>query len=162
QRYGLEHPIANDSKFAIWERYGVKSWPTLYLIDPAGKAIVGVSGEGKGDLLDAYISKTIKVFDETKQIDRDKVIGKPDKLAATTVETLAGTAKQLRSDGGPAKTTPLNSPWGVALSADGKLLYIAMAGDHRLWVLDLTAGEAHVLAGNGHEDIVDGSFAQAS
>jgi DNA-binding beta-propeller fold protein YncE len=228
----------------------VRSWPTLFLIDPAGKAIVGLSGEGKYDLLDAYISRTIKVFDETKQIDRDKVVGKPEKLAATTlafpakitaqpenkrlfiadtnnhrivvcgadgaiknivgngksvladgdlsnssfhmphgiaavgdvlyvadcenhairkidlaankVETIAGTGKQGHSNGGPAKLTPLNSPWDVALSADGKVLYIAMAGDHRLWLLDLTKDEVSVLAGNGREDIVDGPFASAS
>src|SRR6187401_3269874 len=27
-RYGLEHPIANDADYKIWEQYAVSAWPT--------------------------------------------------------------------------------------------------------------------------------------
>ena len=251
QRYGLQHPIANDSEFAIWNRYDVHSWPTLMLIDPAGKLIGTVSGEGHYDVLDAFVSQAVKVFDEQKLIDREKVIGKPEPMAGSVlkfpakivaqpdkhrlfiadtnhnrilisgadgavtdtigngqaalndgsytsasfymphgmavtgdtlyvadcenqcirkvdlqskkVEMIAGTGKQVRAaHGGPAKSTPLDSPWDLALSDDGKTLYIAMAGDHRIWSMDRAGGIVDVLAGNGAEDIVDGPFANAS
>src|SRR5688500_10161248 len=43
-RYEIEHPVYNDSKFAAWQSYGVRAWPTRVLIDPAGYIIGGVSG----------------------------------------------------------------------------------------------------------------------
>jgi DNA-binding beta-propeller fold protein YncE len=251
QRYELEHPIANDDKMAIWERYSVSSWPTLILVDPAGKAFLFATGEGNFEELDKYISHAIKIFDEKKLIDRNKVVGKvevpenavlrfPAKivaqpetkrlfiadtnhnrilvssadgtvtdvigngkadlkdgsfseasfhmphgmtasgdvlyaadcenhvirkidLKAKTVETAAGTGKQIWSKaGGPAKTTPLNSPWDVLLSPDGKTMYIAMAGDHRIWAMNMTASTVDIFAGNGRENIVDGPFNQSS
>ena len=36
-RYGLEHPVINDSEFRVWNEYTVRAWPTLVLIDSRGK-----------------------------------------------------------------------------------------------------------------------------
>ena len=46
-RYEIKHPVVNDAKHAIWNRYGVQSWPTAILIDPEGKAVYARSGEFK-------------------------------------------------------------------------------------------------------------------
>lgn len=89
-------------------------------------------------------------------------------LKAGTVETIAGTGRQGREDrvaGGPALKVSLNSPWDLWLQ-DQKL-YIAMAGHHQIWVLDLATKMMAPFAGNGRETIVDGppeeaSFAQPS
>jgi len=35
-RYEIEHPVYNDSEYAVWQSYGVRAWPTQVLIDPAG------------------------------------------------------------------------------------------------------------------------------
>ena len=43
-----------------------------------------------------------------------------------------------------------------------KALYIAMAGPHQIWKLDLAAGVVCVFAGSGHEDIMDGPAASAN
>ncbi len=57
-------------------------------------------------------------------------------LKGRTVGTLAGTGKQGHERrGGALLTTSLNSPWDL-VHIDGKL-YIAMAGPHQLWVIDL-------------------------
>ncbi len=67
---------------------------------------------------------------------------------------------------GPPLKTALNSPW--ALWVHGHELYIAMAGPHQIWQMSLTKHEIGLFAGNGREDIVDGtrplqcSFAQPS
>src|ERR1041384_821054 len=45
-RYEIEHPIVNDADFKIWNAYTVDSWPTRYLIDPAGYIIGRLRGEG--------------------------------------------------------------------------------------------------------------------
>lgn len=78
-------------------------------------------------------------------------------LHRRTVTTIAGTGKLGRgfSQGGKARAVDLRSPWDVAYHA-GKL-YIAMAGSHQLWVMDLRQGTLFPFAGNGFEGIRDGA-----
>jgi DNA-binding beta-propeller fold protein YncE/thioredoxin-related protein len=77
-------------------------------------------------------------------------------LAGQLVETVAGTGRQeymiVRS--GPARTTNLNSPWDV-LYHDGRL-FIAMAGQHQLWVYDVAGEQIALHAGSGREALTDG------
>ncbi|MCW8132084.1 MAG: redoxin domain-containing protein [Planctomycetota bacterium] len=84
-------------------------------------------------------------------------------LAKKTVETIAGTGEQkFYAATGPGPATALNSPWDVAVTPDGKTLYIAMAGNHAIWSMDLKSGVAGLLAGNRKEDIFDGEFLGAA
>jgi DNA-binding beta-propeller fold protein YncE len=77
------------------------------------------------------------------------------------VTTIAGTGVQARRSpgGGNARTTPLSSPWDLARIGDK--LYVAMAGVHQIWVMDLTRGTISVLAGTSREGAVDGPNAEA-
>ena len=77
-------------------------------------------------------------------------------LETLQVTTLAGTGEQSvgRHAGGNARFVPLASPWDV-IKVDGAL-YIAMAGFHQLWKLDLNSRDLRPHAGNGREHIVDG------
>lgn len=61
--------------------------------------------------------------------------------------------------GGAAPDVALNSPWDVLRHGD--LLYIAMAGHHQIWVLDLTTGIAAPRVGNAREGVLNGPFDQA-
>src|SRR5215212_11014693 len=38
-RYEIEHPVVNDKDMTVWQQYAVRGWPTLMLIDPAGKVV---------------------------------------------------------------------------------------------------------------------------
>src|SRR4029079_16517505 len=69
-RYEIEHPVINDYKMEVWQSYAVRSWPTLMLIDPAGKVLGYLSGEGIYEAFDKLIAKVIEEFDAKKQIDR--------------------------------------------------------------------------------------------
>jgi DNA-binding beta-propeller fold protein YncE len=82
-------------------------------------------------------------------------------LKAKTVKTIAGTGEQGqdRVNGGAALKVGLNSPWDVYLAGD--LLYIAMAGHHQIWVLDLAKGQLSRYAGNGRENILDDTLVHA-
>ncbi|HLJ10147.1 MAG TPA: NHL repeat-containing protein, partial [Planctomycetaceae bacterium] len=83
-------------------------------------------------------------------------------LTEKTVRTIAGTGKQghdRRLGGEPSKTA-LNSPWDL-VHVSGKL-YIAMAGPHQLWVLDLQQNSIRPYAGSGNEDILNGPFGEAA
>ena len=83
-------------------------------------------------------------------------------LRSKTVETISGDGKQaaFRSTGGTAKTSELSSPWDVAKVGDA--LYIAMAGTHQIWKLDLAKNTVAPYAGTGAEARVDADIAHAA
>ena len=83
-------------------------------------------------------------------------------LEDRTVSTLAG-------DGGQASTYPprpgtapgveLASPWDLLLVDD--LLYIAMAGSHQLWSIDLNSARYEPFVGSGREGVANGERLRA-
>ncbi len=91
-------------------------------------------------------------------------------LKAGTTRTVAGTGVQVQTTRmldapAPGTRTGLNSPWG--LHRVGNTLYIAMAGHHQLWTMDIGTGLVNRFAGDGGENLRDGPlfaarFAQPS
>src|SRR6266550_8133468 len=88
-------------------------------------------------------------------------------LKAKTVKTIAGTGQQSHEYGesGAARSIALNSPWDLQLV--GRTLYIAMAGPHQIWQLELDKQQVSTFAGSGREARLDGAlddsaFAQPS
>lgn len=259
-RYEIEHPVVNDSEFAIWRNYAVRAWPTQVLIDPAGYIVGAVTGEGNYDVIDQTIERTVAEFRRRGELNEQplqlalerarvgdlplafpgkvladaradrlfiadsnhnrivvtrldgtlvETIGTGERgmtdgafdratfhrpqgmalddntlyvadtenhairrvdLRARTVSTVAGTGAQTREYGpnvrGAARTTALNSPWDLLL-VGRTALYIAMAGPHQIWKLDLQTNEVGVFAGSGREAREDGAresaaFAQPS
>jgi thiol-disulfide isomerase/thioredoxin len=82
-------------------------------------------------------------------------------LAAKTVKTLAGDGRQGQwvfgaQDG---RSTRLSSPWDI-VHREG-FVFIAMAGLHQIWAYHIESGKIGPFAGSGHENIVDGSLAEA-
>lgn len=59
RRFGLQHPVVNDSDFAIWKEFQVEAWPTLILLGTDGQEISRYEGEGHLKELDADIAKHI-------------------------------------------------------------------------------------------------------
>ncbi len=87
-------------------------------------------------------------------------------LGTWQTTTVAGTGEQSRTQPAPraAAGAPLNSPWALATGGaanDDGMLYIAMAGFHQLWALDLRAGTIGPWAGSLREGIEDGPRASA-
>lgn len=83
-------------------------------------------------------------------------------LEAGRVETLAGTGVQARqfNVAGRGRDVALNSPWDLLLLGDA--LYIAMAGSHQIWRLDLESLEAAPWAGSGAEALHDDALPSAA
>ena len=250
-RYDIEHPVYNDSEYAVWQSYGVRAWPTQVLIDPAGYVVGGVSGEGNYEVIDQAIAKLVDEFGKRGELNQEPlklvlerakvgdlplafpgkiladaasdrlfisdsnhnriVITKLDgtlidtigtgevgandgafdkatffrpqglalagnnlyvadtenhlirrvDLKSRTVETVAGTGKQTHEyfQTGPARQVALSSPWDLQLV--GQTLYIAMAGPHQIWKLDLNTNTVSTFAGSGREARLDGSLQEA-
>src|SRR5687767_7762119 len=56
-RHNIEHPVAVDSDYKVWNAYRVRAWPTMVLIDPEGNVVGEVRGEGNRETLDQVIGK---------------------------------------------------------------------------------------------------------
>jgi thiol-disulfide isomerase/thioredoxin len=250
-RYEIEHPVYNDSEYAVWQSYGVRAWPTQVLIDPAGYIVGGVSGEGNYEVIDQAIAKLVTDFRSKGELNEEplklvlerakvgelplafpgKIIAdaksdrlfiadsnhnrivvtkldgtlvdtigtgdagaadgafdkatfyRPQGMALTgdtlyvadtenhlirrvdlksrNVETIAGTGQQSQEyfKTGPARTVALSSPWDLQLV--DRVLYIAMAGPHQIWMLDLDKNEVSTFAGSGREARLDGPVREA-
>ena len=83
-------------------------------------------------------------------------------LQSGQVETIAGTGEQgYERDGRrPGRDFALSSPWDVVLH--NGTIYIAMAGIHQLWSLELDTGMVGPYAGSGREAITDGPLATSA
>ncbi|MFZ4828684.1 MAG: thioredoxin-like domain-containing protein [Phototrophicaceae bacterium] len=92
-------------------------------------------------------------------------------LSDTSVTTVGGTGIQGRGFPSgttfPALTTDIRSPWDLEFGDDENLLYVAMAGTHQLWTLDLVNEVFSFAVGNGREaqlnrSLQDSELAQPS
>ncbi len=140
----------------------------VVVTDSAGKILLTIGG-GEAGLVDGPIAEARFQEPEGLCVDGDQLyladtenhaVRRVD-LRRKVVETIAGTGRiGAATRRGPGRETPLSSPWDVAL--DGDVLYIAMAGRHQVWTLDLGGGTVGPFAGSGREDIVDGELDDAA
>jgi thiol-disulfide isomerase/thioredoxin len=76
------------------------------------------------------------------------------------VTTVAGTGEQgWPPASGPANTVALSTPWDVLFS--NGLLYIANAGTHQIWTLDIETEILGPLIGSAREGTINGAFERA-
>ena len=141
-RYEIEHPVVNDQDMQIWQEYTVRSWPTLYLIDPVGKIVAYMSGEGVYAQLDGLIAKVIETFDAKKMIDRRPLNLKLERQR-TPSSVLAFPGKVLADEG-------------------SKRLFIADSNHNRIIVVSLDDSSVQEVIGSGDVGLIDGGFETAS
>ena len=80
-------------------------------------------------------------------------------IATGAARTVAGTGQQARTTSDLAAGA-MSSPWDIVL--DGDTLFVAMAGIHQLWTVDLLTGRSEVHCGSGAEALHDGSHSEAA
>lgn len=141
QRYEIEHPVVNDAKHAIWNRYGVNSWPTLLLIDPEGNAVYMRGGEVPFEQLDAVMQAALPYYRAKKVLDETPL---RFDLAAYK-----------------AQPTPLRYPGKVIADEKSNRLFIADSNHNRLVITTLD-GKLLDTIGSGVIGLADGSYAAAS
>lgn len=149
----------------------------IVITDMSGKKIDIIGTGSPGNKIGGY---TEAQFDDPQGMalygdilyvaDRKNHSIKAIDLKKRSVSTAAGTGKQdsetrLLDRPRPAKETGLNSPWDLEII--GTRMFIAMAGHHQIWVMDLEKDQVSPYAGDGRENIRDGPlyaarFAQPS
>lgn len=140
-RYDIRHPVINDGEMAIWRMYGVRSWPTMVLIDPEGFYIGRLSGEGNFETLHEVIRRLVAYH-----------------LAKGTLDPRP-VHFQLESSG--TESTPLRFPGKVAVDAKAGRIYVSDSSHNRIVVADHKSGTVQHVVGDGQAELKDGSFAEA-
>ncbi|MEY3870304.1 MAG: hypothetical protein RLZZ338_4198 [Cyanobacteriota bacterium] len=131
--------------------------------------VLQIIGNGKPGLINGSFSDAQffapqgMTFDEEKEYlyvaDTENHVLRKIDLKQETVETIAGTGSQSHHrapHSGNALETPLNSPWDLIKIRNN--VFIAMAGSHQIWKMDLETGIIETYAGIGQESCVDGNL----
>ena len=179
-RYDLAHPVVNDTQFTLWRQYGVRAWPTLVVIDPAGGIVGGVSGEGHYDVLDKRIGDLLNRFaaqiDATPlplALEKNKssasLLAAPGKIAASGNSVAIADSlhhRILLTDangriaqifGGGATGFEDGAPSVARFFSPQGLcfgdggLYVADTGNHAIRFIDLARRSVTTIAGNGRQ-----------
>lgn len=177
KRFGLEHPVINDSDYAVWKAMDVHAWPTLILLGPDGTEISRYSGEGHRAELERDMKKALKKLDGPvtpladllpQEETKTKLLSFPARLAfgngllwiadsghnrIIAVNPESGEVKETIGTGtqgrqdGPLETAQFNHPRGLTLA--GHILYVADTDNHALRAVDLEAKTVTTRAGTG-------------
>lgn len=140
QEYRIRHPVINDARMTLWNRFGVNSWPTLVLIDANGEYVGSLPGEGHYTQLDNAIGKLIAIHNERGELNATPLRFNPE--------------VDRPSDG------PLLFPGKVAADVEGKRLFISDTGHNRIVQAGLD-GQNSVAIGDGEEGFEDGPYDKA-
>lgn len=189
ERYGIDHPVVNDRDMQIWNAYGAEGWPTLTVIDPAGKLVGQVAGEGHYALLDRVIGALVKEFAARGALDPaplwfdglrrkapDSALLYPGKVLADAahdrlfiadsnhnrivIATLAGAVREVIGSGrkglrdGGYRQAEFAYPQGMAL-ADADTLYVADTDNNAIRRVDLARHTVTTVAGDGRQGYMD-------
>ena len=137
-RYRLEHPVVNDGDFLVWRIWGVRAWPTLVIIDPAGNVVGSYSGEGIYSLFKPIIKSLVQEFDAKGLLDR--------------------TPLRLKLDKEGVPESGLSFPGKVLADETGGRLFIADTNHNRIVITDIASGRVLKVIGSGEPGLNDGDF----
>ncbi len=131
-RYGIEHPVVNDTEFEIWRSYDVRAWPTVWLIHPDGTLVGRLEGEG--------------VYEVVAPVIAEIVSGAAGILAPGRFTTAVERAPE----------SVLFYPGKVEVEPGGRRVAISDTGHHQVVVADRLTGAVEAVFGSGRESFVDG------
>ena len=132
--------------------------------------LIGTGNQGltDGSFTEAqFFAPQGMTFDEENQLlyvaDTENQALRRIDLKRELVETIAGTGEQshdIRPHTGSGLEIALNSPWD--LQKVGNRLFIAMAGPHQIWEMQLQTGIVQTYAGTGAEACIDGPLTESA
>lgn len=134
---GIRFPVASDPAFETWQHYGVRAWPSVVVLDTAGRLVEVASGDMMRDALDGLVAQLLEE-------------------AGTRRARLPDPVQPVLN---PEARLPLSFPGGLAITQNH--LYLADTGHHR--ILELTH-EGRILRqfGSGNAGFLDGSSGECS
>jgi sugar lactone lactonase YvrE/thiol-disulfide isomerase/thioredoxin len=113
RRLGLTHPVVDDPDAATWDRYGVRAWPTVVVVDGDGYVVGSTRGEGVGPAVEQAV-------------------------AAALTSPRRAPLPRLGRKATPGQNGPLSWPAKVAVHPEG--VVVADSGHDRVLVVGLDGG----------------------
>ena len=142
ERHGIRHPVVLDGDHAVWDRFAIRSWPTVVVVDPSGRIAWQKAGE----------------------VTREELIERIGQLLEDHADTLAEAAPPSSDPRAPGGTLSFPGKLHVAHQKDGETrVYIADSGHHRILETRLTEADGwptlEVLRtfGDGEPGLEDGA-----
>lgn len=140
-RYEISHPVLNDSEMIIWRKLGIRSWPSLLLIDAENNACLLASGEGNREVLDQTIGKLIAYHKAT--------------------DTLDDSPFNFKLERDKIPPTPLKYPGKLLADEPNNRLFVSDSNNNRIVISSLD-GKLIDTIGTGQEGADDGDYKSAS
>ncbi|MEO5588311.1 MAG: alkyl hydroperoxide reductase [Gemmatimonadaceae bacterium] len=142
-RLRADHPVLNDRQFRTWRSYAVSAWPTVAVIDPAGRAMGVQAGEFTADFLAPYI----------------------ERVSAELRASGASSSNQLSFPPDAPTVAPGLLRYPGKVEVDGNRLVIADSGNHRIIIArisDTDPSQATIdrIVGDGNPGLVNGRDGQ--
>ena len=139
-RYEIEHPVFNDVGMKYWTQIGARSWPTIVVAGPDGKAFWARGGETTFETLEKVILSQMQKFKDKKLLDST-----PLRFELAEYDR---------------EPTPLRFPGKVLADEKNDRLYIADSNHNRIVVTTLD-GKLIETIGSGKIGSRDGSYRKA-
>ncbi|MBF0620686.1 MAG: redoxin domain-containing protein [Magnetococcales bacterium] len=137
ERYSITFPVAQDENLVLWERYGIKDWPTVVVISPKGeilfKELCGTDISG----LDKRIHTFLQEAKARGEMSSEKL-------------TLSATAKPPGNLSYPTRIKEM-----PCFTSNQKRWALADSGNHQIVVFDDDADEM-ARFGSGQIGMTDG------
>ena len=177
-RLHLRHAVASDPDFLCWQLYGVKSWPTVAVIDTEGGLVGLFPGEGRraeldvvvGDLLDQAAARDGRVYESLAPVARPEPkmpLRFPGHLLATETTLYVSDSGNNRvletshdgrilrqfGSGNPGFWDGKGADAGFSnpqgLALAKESLFVADLGNHAVRRISLLGGDVETVAGTG-------------
>ena len=158
ERHRVDHPVVLDSEHALWNAYGVRSWPTVVVIDPEGR----IAAQRPGEITAGELGEIIDALMNEFNLERASALDAPEPPTAVPVPGLA-----LRF---PGKIHVWPDAWdqemGARLGNEARV-YISDSGNHRVIeaTIDMQASPPRLnvlrMFGSGTPGLRDGAADQA-
>lgn len=128
-RYGIKHPIVNDSKSALWRALSIRCWPSLLVLSPSGLPMLLLMGEGHGEFLRDFVGVALPYFDSQQKINFSSL---PLQLSTDLLP-----ASNLRF---PAKIAMLYDQYAIADAGNNRVIVVTNCGVVKYKIGGLEAG----------------------
>ncbi len=140
-REKIVHPVFNDPRRVLWQRFEVDVWPSLRVIDPEGYVVAVHEGETTFRELDKLMKPLVSKYRRKRVLDE------------TPLHFAQESAKR--------KATPLRYPGKVLADAASDRVFIADTYHNRIVITQLDGTLAGQI-GSGATGRDDGSFADST
>ncbi len=140
-RHGIDHPVVNDARRVLWNKYQVDVWPSLRIIDPEGFVIAVHSGEVSFETLDAFLARAMLPYRRKRLLDETPLRFDLDRYSV--------------------EPTPLRFPGKICADEASDRLFISDSSHNRIVVTRLDGTLVDVI-GSGGIGRQDGGYQEAT